>query len=61
MSRNANTENTTLKKEGVCCLCGGRFTLYGNNPWPLADASKRCCNRCNREKVIPARIRLASH
>lgn len=46
-----------ILKEGTCCLCGGRFERYGNNPWPLADdMNDRCCDKCNAEKVIPARF-----
>jgi hypothetical protein len=53
-----------------CCLCKGEIeaTLdkngniigtFGHNPEPLVyeDAdSNRCCDKCNREKVIPVRI-----
>lgn len=42
-------------KEYVCCLCGGFFVGWGNNPEPLDHAPNRCCDRCN-EKVIRARI-----
>lgn len=41
-----------------CCLCGKLFTGYGNNPWPLASNGCRCCDECNLNKVVPARIRL---
>lgn len=41
-----------------CCLCGKDFEGYGNNPEPLADKGS-CCDRCNAEKVIPARIAAA--
>jgi hypothetical protein len=40
-----------------CCLCGKEFTGWGNNPWPVdKDPSHKCCNKCDAEKVIPARI-----
>jgi len=40
-----------------CCLCGQEFDGFGNNPWPLNnDENARCCDKCNAEKVIPARI-----
>lgn len=44
--------------EKICCLCGEKFEGYGNNPAPLGDNSEssRCCDLCNNEKVIPARI-----
>ncbi len=46
-----------------CCLCEKLCeSKYGNNPEPLVDMSNkvnhhlRCCDVCNRSKVIPARI-----
>jgi hypothetical protein len=40
-----------------CCLCGGNWVgRYGNNPAPLAELPKVCCDECNRTKVIPARF-----
>ncbi len=43
-----------------CCLCGQEFEGFGNNPWPLNnDENARCCDKCNAEKVIPARIMQA--
>ena len=39
----------------TCCLCGGEFEGYGNNPAPL-KGSGECCDRCNAEKVIPVRL-----
>jgi hypothetical protein len=42
----------------VCVLCGTRVAEFGNNPDPLASlGAGPCCNRCNAEKVIPARCR----
>jgi hypothetical protein len=43
----------------VCCLCGEKIAddYYGNNPWPLADSHGICCDKCNTEKVIPARLK----
>lgn len=41
-----------------CVLCGETFFGYGNNPWPLSEHPEdRCCDDCNREFVIPARLR----
>lgn len=40
-----------------CVLCNKEFTEYGNNPWPLADKGQ-CCNDCNINKVLPARIHI---
>ena len=40
-----------------CCLCGKEIKDFGNNPWPLNNNDDdRCCDECNSEKVIPARI-----
>jgi hypothetical protein len=45
------------KGEKRCCICREIFTGFGHNPDPLGDFDKdRCCDRCNREAVIPARI-----
>ena len=45
-----------------CSICGGFFAGYGNNPYPVTkDDSQRCCDACNREKVIPARIHALMH
>lgn len=38
-----------------CCICGQEFEGYGNNPWPVKENGE-CCDKCNYEKVIPARI-----
>jgi len=41
----------------TCVLCGNPYDGMGHNPEPLIsyDAG-RCCNQCNAEKVIPARL-----
>jgi len=42
-----------------CCICGAKMDdKYGNNPWPIKVESKedRCCNKCNWNVVIPARV-----
>ena len=39
-----------------CCICGEKLEGYGNNPAPLAEKG-RCCDRCNLEKVLPARMK----
>lgn len=56
---------TTTRK---CCLCGedieikkdkdgNIFWADGNNPEPLGKSeSDRCCDTCNSDLVIPARI-----
>ena len=49
----------------VCTLCGGplepnaekaKVWPYGNNPEPLGRIGDRCCDKCDWEKVIPARM-----
>jgi hypothetical protein len=42
-----------------CCICGGFFTTYGNNPRPFAGG--RCCDHCNDWFVVPARILLGGN
>lgn len=41
-----------------CCICGKEFEGWGNNPWPIKQDGE-CCDTCNAEKVVPARILLA--
>jgi len=54
----ARSEEKTTK---VCCICGKEFTEWGNNPWPIMEEGA-CCNECNMEKVIPARMaRIYTH
>lgn len=42
-----------------CCLCGKEIEKLGNwegnNAEPLKEG--RCCDACNMDKVIPARLR----
>ena len=37
-----------------CCICKKKIVGYGNNAWPVRDG--RCCDTCNWEYVIPARL-----
>jgi hypothetical protein len=39
-----------------CCLCNETVNEFGNNAEPLIT-NGICCNKCNWEKVIPARIK----
>ena len=41
-----------------CVLCKQHFTGYGNNPDPLAHGKGECCDVCNTNQVIPARIKM---
>ena len=40
-----------------CIMCGDPCYGYGNNPAPLRDEGS-CCDECNMEYVIPARLKL---
>jgi len=42
------------KEIKVCSICGKEYSGWGNNAWPVNDG--RCCDQCNFEFVIPARI-----
>ena len=45
--------------EFTCCICGENFNDFGNNPWPVNnDEDAKCCDECNINYVIPARIML---
>lgn len=45
-----------------CCICGKEFEGYGNNPWPFCDdEDARCCDDCNRDTIIPARLAIMLH
>lgn len=40
----------------TCCICGKKFNGYGNNPSPVNDEGV-CCDECNINVVVPARIK----
>ena len=47
----------------VCCLCNEEIKpeisgwQYGHNPAPLGETEDdRCCDSCNYQEVIPARL-----
>lgn len=42
-------------KEKICCICGKKFTEWGNNPRPVKDEGT-CCDDCNMRYVLPARV-----
>ena len=52
-SRGKSEQDTLFK---ICVLCGEPYQGYGNNPWPMANAG-RCCDQCNLDKVLPARLK----
>ena len=37
-----------------CDICGDEYDGYGNNAEPVTEGL--CCDNCNFDKVIPARI-----
>ena len=42
----------------VCCFCCDTCIGFGNNPAPINnDPARSCCDSCNEEVVIPARIK----
>lgn len=43
------------EKAHICSICGRLFEGYGNNPKPVEDLGV-CCDECNRNVVIPARL-----
>jgi hypothetical protein len=47
-------KNISFLEDTHCILCNKKLKDKGNNALPLADG--RCCDECNNEKVIPARI-----
>ena len=61
--KSSGIDNTAIKDTEeqedtkTCCLCGRPITGSGNNPWPLDEADKSCCDECNSKHVIQARAR----
>jgi len=44
-------------EEHICCICGKKFFGWGNNPYPVVeDENALCCDDCDMEYVVPARI-----
>ena len=48
-------KNGKQEKIKKCCICGKRFEGFGNNPAPVRETGE-CCERCNSNVVVPARI-----
>jgi hypothetical protein len=40
-----------------CVICGKQFTGYGHNADPIS-AEGQCCDKCNMDEVIPARVQI---
>lgn len=50
--------------DNLCSICGKPIGGYGNNPDPLCDwkdLHDYCCDECNMEKVLPARVLLTKY
>lgn len=43
------------KEKQNCVICGKPIVGYGNNAAPVADG--KCCDQCNQNVVIPARLK----
>lgn len=54
MKKNKNQTNIKLFK--ICDICGKEFQERGNNPEPITKGI--CCDKCNREYVLPVRLKL---
>lgn len=44
----------SYNETGICSICFKEYTHWGNNAWPVNEG--RCCDECNSNIVIPARI-----
>jgi hypothetical protein len=54
--RPAAAERQVKMENKQCSICLRHFTEFGNSAWPINNG--RCCNVCNDNVVIPARIRM---
>ena len=48
-------ENKINLDEKICVICNKLFTEFGANPSPVKESGV-CCNKCDNEVVIPARM-----
>lgn len=44
------------EQKHICSICGKEYSGWGNNAEPVN--SGRCCDDCNNNAVIPARLAL---
>jgi hypothetical protein len=51
--RGTSANDPTLRP--ICCICGNIYKDIGHNAWPIVMEG-RCCEDCNHNKVIPARV-----
>ena len=43
-----------IKQTQYCGICHKSYEGFGNNGWPITN--DKCCDECNTQKVIPARL-----
>lgn len=53
----AQLTNTGLTRRKRCVVCKELFHGYGNNAWPIVY-KKLCCDECNEQVVLPARLEV---
>lgn len=65
MTKKSKKGTTNVGPKFTCCLCDKTIhtdPMFGHNPYPLTEQtdyetmSPRCCDTCNRNKVIPTRL-----
>ena len=44
------------QREMECVICSNNIKDFGHNPDPINEGKGRCCNDCNINYVIPARL-----
>lgn len=49
---NPQAYDSTIRRQ--CAICGQNLDGFGNNAEPVTEG--RCCDACNRQRVIPARM-----
>ena len=52
-------DSENISDEHKCCICGGPLGKYGNNAEPVK--SGKCCDDCNIDVVIPARLNASKN
>lgn len=52
---NTHKDTNENAETGICCICGKSYRNFGNNPDPV-KLEGRCCDECNRNKVLPKRM-----
>ena len=48
-------DKKTKPEPEKCVICENDIKGYGNNPSPVKEEGK-CCDRCNMNEVLPARL-----